>query len=692
MGIRGSIRQILTARCERRYDRELKSKRLTYKEWLEQKQEDLWEQEAAALSAAAPSSAAASSADVLILQASEGVLARNALELICRFFQSNPQAVLAYGDEDVSDPVTKAGRDPWFKPDWSPDTFLEYLYWGSITAVRRDWFQGLEPEPFFNREEAGEDIPDNGSARACVRKLSRRRYGELTASLAAAAGGFERSCEKIGHIPEILFRGEDKACQEGWDAVSMKEPMPHAGGRPQEPGRLQEQGMPMISVIIPSKDHPDLLARCLDALYGVMGDCRCQVLVVDNGSREENRVQIEALLQKAPVSAGYFYQPMEFNFSKMCNLGAQHAQGELLLFLNDDVELCCQGFLEKMAKKAMEPYAGAVGVKLYYPGSIRIQHAGIVNLPMGPVHKLQFLTDDRDYYDRYNRTDRNVLAVTGACLMVQKEKFYQAEGFSEALKVAFNDVELCFHLRELGYSNVVLNSIYAYHHESLSRGEDESREKLQRLMSERELLNRLHPGFRGRDPYYPEGLNRDCLDTGIRPAYVTAGNRIQQPAWRAGRLNLNGYRRDDCLLLRIERCDEECIQGYGVVLGDNNACYDKRLLLWRLKEASDGIPSGQTECLYVKPAGQYRPDLEQNMADQSHVALCGFWLDRTGEGIPTGEYLLGMTAQSLKDGTRLVNWSSRILKVGEKAGKVLTEKARREGLETGWRKKADKCR
>lgn len=666
MGIRESIRKKLIARCERRYDRELKAKKLTYEEWLKQKQAGCAEEEVPE----------ALEPDILILQSADGVLAEHALEQIRRFFRSNPEAVIAYGDEDVRDPVTGEERDPWFKPDWSPDTFLEGLYWGSMTAVRKDWLESTELGLLSCMEEASERNEKACCEDISVRKLPQEQYGKWMAVLAEAAGGFERSCKKIGHIPRILFHGRDKAWQEGWTGISMKKAAAQDGE--QSPDRAQ----PLISVIIPSKDHPQLLAQCLDALYGVIGNCRCEVLVVDNGSTQENRAQIEGLLQRAPVSAEYFYQPMEFNFSKMCNLGAQHARGALLLFLNDDVELCCQDLLEHMAGKAMEPYVGAVGVKLYYPGGSRIQHDGIVNLPMGPVHKLQFFTDDRAYYDSYNRVDRNVLAVTGACLMVEKEKFRQAEGFHEALKVAFNDVELCFDLWELGYHNVVLNSMHAYHHESLSRGEDESREKLKRLMEERELLYRLHPGLEGRDPYYPEGLNRDCLDTGIRPAYVTAGNHIQKPAWKAGRLKLQGYRRDDCLLLRFERCDEKCIQGYGVVLGDHNACYEKRLLLWRLPEKTDKpgcgkqpasgkqpsggvqLPSGEAEGLYMTLEGQYRPDLEENMADQSHVSLCGFWLDGAQEGIPKGEYLLGMAARSLKDGTRLVNWSSRVLTVG----------------------------
>ena len=168
---------------------------------------------------------------------------------------------------------------------------------------------------------------------------------------------------------------------------------------------------------------------------------------------------------------------MEFNFSKMCNLGAKAATGEYVLFLNDDIEAIDDVWLDAMLSHAQKKHVGAVGAKLYYPDSNTIQHAGITNLRLGPVHKMQFLQDVRPYYDGRNIFDCNVIAVTGACLMVRKTVFEECGGFSEDLAVAFNDVELCFRLYEAGYYNVQCNSAVLYHHESLSRGNDESKEK-----------------------------------------------------------------------------------------------------------------------------------------------------------------------------------------------------------------------
>ena len=115
------------------------------------------------------------------------------------------------------------------------------------------------------------------------------------------------------------------------------------------------------------------------------------------------------------------------------------------------------------------PHVGAVGAKLLYPDSDIIQHAGITNLRVGPAHKLQFLSDEKVHYYGKNRFVHDVMAVTGACLLLEKEIFERAGGFDEKLAVAFNDVDLCYTIYEMGYYNVVRNDVVLYHHESLSR-------------------------------------------------------------------------------------------------------------------------------------------------------------------------------------------------------------------------------
>lgn len=315
------------------------------------------------------------------------------------------------------------------------------------------------------------------------------------------------------------------------------------------------------------------------------------------------------------------------------------------MFLNDDIEAVSPGWLEELAEKARREWAGAVGIKLRYPDSDRIQHTGVVNIVLGPVHKLQFQEDNKCYYDGRNQGVWDYLAVTGACLMIRREVFEEAGGFEEQLQVAFNDVDLCFTLYELGYHNMVVNTFYLVHHESLSRGHDESEEDQKRLMQERDILYGRHPKLERKDPYYHPRLNRKRLDTTIRPAFEE-GRTI--PDRRICELaeDIEGVREDECLRLIVELATARRVQGYAVVLGSDNACFETKLL-FQDKEKGD---------LYqLEYTPQCRNDIAQNMPDQKNIALCGFEVDIIAP-LPPGEYRIGAVSRDVISGLRIVRW------------------------------------
>ena len=269
-----------------------------------------------------------------------------------------------------------------------------------------------------------------------------------------------------------------------------------------------------VSVIIPSKDNPRVLSTCIHSVMEGSTYRDFEIIVVDNGSNAKNRARIEQMREmlQEKYRFVYHYEPMEFNFSRMCNLGVSYATGDYILLLNDDIEITQDDWLEKLMEKAVLPHVGAVGAKLIYPGTEIIQHAGITNIHLGPAHKLQFRSDALEFYFKRNRLAMDVLGVTGACLLVKRSIYEQAGGLSEKLRVAFNDVEFCYHLHEMGYYNVVRNDVCLTHHESLSRGADDSTEKLRRLHMELNLLYELHPSVYGRDPFYHRYLIKDVLD------------------------------------------------------------------------------------------------------------------------------------------------------------------------------------
>lgn len=710
MGVREFVKRILTEKENRSYERRLRKLKITYGEWaeaLEAKQADALCRAEAMERAEPMDKAEAAGRDFIVICSSKGSLASNAIKNITCYFNAHPKAKLLYGDEDVwpgrSQGAGKSEerRSPWFKPDWSPDLLDSCLYFGSLMAVDSELFDRV-------KERCGAHLSRNGKKAFCkgemegvdYQVMDREAYEWWLYCCVLLAEGYLKGSVAVGHVPAILFHCEDENEQmkfldatawfkEGRERLAQEFEKNRAAGETSGEKRTDDEAVnPVVSIVIPSKDQPEILEKCLQgcllaAHTSPAESLPLEILLVDNGSSQENRARVEETVSRLSTPffhVRYLYQPMEFHFSRMCNLGAEQAEGQFLLFLNDDVELCQPGCIKKMAAMAERPFTGAVGMKLLYPDSDRIQHAGITNLPMGPVHKLQFLNDSECYYYSANKVNRNMLAVTGACLMVEKDKFWEAGGFSEDLRVAFNDVDLCFRLYELGYWNVCINETHAFHHESLSRGADESAEKLGRLLGERDRLYERHPKLQGVDPFYSDYLNREGLDTRIRPAYVTAGNKAQQVSQVSGRFDPAGCRQDDCLMVRIEDSRDGRISGYSVVLGDNNACYEFNLLFCGQEKKTvsqmDKRPVTQAKAerqggnnagnIYAVPLeGQYRPDLEENMPDQVHVGLSGFAAELAKGALMPGNYRLGMAARNRVTGLWLINWSNRFFCVKE---------------------------
>ena len=638
MGLRDLAKQVLIEQQNRRYEKLLGQKQTSYAQWTERRM----------LFAEGESNIV--SADYQVFVADYGRLSADAGIKIDCYFKDHPEIMIAYGDEDVWGSQQQEASDPWFKPDWSPDVFKHHNYLGGVIIMRKTLISSVE---------RGEDSFENWVYR-CVEQV----------------GGFQKDCKAIGHISEVLFHYESlEIMREKLKPTIINKVINKAEDVEQEEEQNLEKNEDLLSIIIPSKDNPAVLKKCVESIINTCENLMYEVIVVDNGSTEENKVTIDVFLQEMSTQEHlmyYLYYPMEFHFSKMCNLGARAAKGNVFLFLNDDVELCQESGIEDLLKNAKCAYTGAVGLKLYYPDSRRMQHAGIVNLPMGPVHKLQFMEDDKEYYFDSNQCPKDVIAVTAACMMVEKEKFLEAGGFPMDLRVAFNDVSLCFRLFELGYHNVCRNDFYAYHHESLSRGDDESTEKLERLMQERDVLYQKHPAMQGYDPYYSVHFSREGLDTRIRPIYETCKNQVQKPERESVTMLQNevleGYREDACVLVRVESFVENKLQGYGVVLGDNNACYDKYVLL------QDEV--GKVYQLAIE--GQYRPDLVENLPDQVNVGLSGFCMDVTkaiateqtarsgGNGVTglfSGRYRVGVLARNRVGSLVLYNWSNRYIDI-----------------------------
>ena len=625
MGLKETVKQLWTLKIEKEYRRLLSERKVSYADWAKMQEK----------TASSIREKSADNGYVLFVQ-KQGRLSEHALAWIEECFAANPKAQMIYGDEDFLGEEGER-KNPWYKPCWSPDAYQSQFYPGSVIALRKEV---CEQGAFF--ENAGEI---HALISDCIHKI----------------GGFEKSCESIVRCNKILFHVNDKKVWQNYLQTKVE-------------GEVTEKIANDISVIIPSKDNPGILKNCLESLKDIQG---LEIIVVDNGSSDKNREQIEEMTKLIGCDAmrnqkiQYLYQPMEFNFSRMCNMGAEAAGGKYLLFLNDDIEVCGTEWIYAMRAKAIRPYVGAVGLKLYYPDSVRIQHAGITNLPVGPVHKMQFMLDEGSIYFDKNKANVNCIAVTGACLLIDRDKYAEVGGFKESLRVAYNDVDLGFALYEAGYQNVVINEYFAYHHESLSRGSDESEEKRARLQREREHLYEMHPALNGEDPYYPDGLFKEGLDSRIVPEYINGRNFIQQACVMPLSEETGGIRVDNCVLLGIELSENGRIKGYGVVLGDNNACYDRYIVLEPCGVDDQGqvIPGtkGKGDVFTILTQPMYRQDLEENLPDQKNVAMSGFYIRLTDEECkklnPGRTYRVGVMAMHKINKGKLLNWSGRYFKI-----------------------------
>ncbi len=435
----------------------------------------------------------------------DDVITEDALYEMAMKINENPEYDFIYSDEDkITDDGTKR-YSPFFKPEWSPDFFMSQMYTNHLAIYRasivkkigglRPAYDGAQDYDFTLRFM--EHTYDSHVAH--VPKILyhwRARPESLAAAPSAKSYALEAvKNAKIDALKRRNIKGYPEYVSDMFQYHIVYEPT----------------GYPLVSIIIPSKDHFHILKQCIDSIYRYTDYPNYEIIVVDNGSGAYNREKIQDYLLRKGVQ--YLYQVEDFNFSRMCNRGAEAARGEYYLFLNDDIEVFDKEWLGRMVGQAMQRYTGAVGAKLLYPQSSKIQHCGIVKLPIGPSHTLLFEKDEIPYYYGRNRLDVNYSSVTGACLMISKEKFRQAGKFDESFPIAYNDVDLCYKLLEWGYYNVVRNDVVAYHHESISRGDDNTDAwKQERLLKERIRLECIHDEL-VEDFFYNRNLNpigNDC--------------------------------------------------------------------------------------------------------------------------------------------------------------------------------------
>lgn len=446
----------------------------------------------------------------------DDVLAPNALYEVVKMLNEDETLDFIYSDEDKLSEDGKHRHQPHFKPDWSPDTMMSLMYTCHLGVYRKrigdelEWlrtgFEGAQDYDFTLRFT--EKTKNIGHVTKILYHWRERK--ESTAINPEAKDYIVDATKKVK--TEALQRRGYEAQLEWVDNIY------------QFRVNYKPVGNPKISVIIPSKDNFDVYRRCIETLTEKTKYKNYEIVTVDNGSSEENRKKYEQY--NKDKAQKYIYKPMDFNFSKMCNIGVENSDGELVLLLNDDMEIIDGEWMERMAGHAMLPYTGAVGAKLLYPNSTLIQHTGVFSFDCGPSHALCRYDDSILFNFCRNKIEYNYSAVTAACLMVTRKKYLEAGGLDESFAVAYNDVKFCFDLLKKGYYNVVRTDAVLYHHESLSRGSDVlDKAKYERLLKERRRLYDIHPSLEGKDPFYNPNLTMrrgDCtVEGGLDNLYLS---------------------------------------------------------------------------------------------------------------------------------------------------------------------------
>jgi O-antigen biosynthesis protein len=457
------------------------------------------------ISAASNSALELATGEFIALLDNDDELTPDALYENALLLNEHPDADMIYSDEDK---ITEEGErhSPFFKPDWSPDLILSQMYTCHLGVYRTK----------LAREIGGFRVGFEGS----------QDYDFVLR--------FTEKTDKIFHIPKILYhwRTIAESTASGMDAKGYA----HKAGTKALVEAVERRGVkavvedvgsypghylvryllddePLISIVIPTRDKPELIGPCLESIFQKTKYRNFEVIVVDNGSVEQETLNIFKRWSNQEAKRFRLLRlEIPFNYSRLNNEAVRIARGELILLLNNDVEVITANWLEDMAAQAIRSSVGAVGAKLLYPDDT-VQHSGVI-LGIGGVANHSHRGFDRHspgYFGRAIITS-NYAAVTGACLMVRKKLFEQVGGLNEELAVAFNDVDFCLKLYKEGFYNVLLPHVQLYHYESKSRGQEDTPEKIKRFNKEVSLMQQKWGDLLLNDPFYNCNLTKERED------------------------------------------------------------------------------------------------------------------------------------------------------------------------------------
>lgn len=437
----------------------------------------------------------------------DDTLAPFALHEVVRAINAQPEADFFYSDEDKIDEEGKRRFDPHFKPDWSPDTLRSHNYICHLAVYRHDLMHqvGGFRAGYDGSQDYDLILRATEKARAIVHIPKILYHWRVGAGSTAG----DHTAKMYAYV------AARKALASHLERSGISAPVEKVGVRGTYRIRYPLPSQPLVSIIIPTQDQAKVLKVCLDSLNKNTYQ-NVEIILIENHSTEPATFALYQELTQRP-NLRLLTWTKEFNYASVNNFAAQEARGEILLFLNNDMEVITPDWIEEMLCHALRPGVGVVGAKLYFPDG-KIQHGGVILGMRGIAdHAHRFEPRESIGYQHRLIATQNLSAVTGACMMMRADLFRKLGGFDERFVLAFNDIDLCLKARAEGYLVVWTPFAELYHHESKTRGLDISPTKFRRLQNEISVFQskwgkQLVTG----DPYYNPNLTLDSENFGVR--------------------------------------------------------------------------------------------------------------------------------------------------------------------------------
>ena len=452
--------------------------------------------------------------DYVLFADHDDELTPDALYEFVKELQTHPEARLLYADEDKMSMDGHKYFQPHFKPDYNEylENTVNYICHPLMVQTSLIHETGL----FDSAYEGAQDYD-------YILRLTERVEPEQIRHIPRILYHWRAHEDSTAENPEskaYAFEAGCRAVQTHYERLGVK-----AKVFPGEfPGlyrtRFIRSQDPLISIIIPNKDHIDDLKRCMSSIDRLSSYRNYEYIIVENNSEKEETFKYYRELMTVFGRNGrgsVVTWEGAFNFSAINNFGAGFARGEYLLLLNNDTEVISPGWLEEMLGLCMQEGIGAVGARLYYEDDT-IQHAGVV-IGFGGIAGHCFVMQPRGTTGYMHRIicTQEYSAVTAACMLIRRSAFDQVNGLSEELAVAFNDIDFCLKLREAGYRIIYAPYAELYHYESKSRGLEDTPDKIARFNREMSVFEKKWPDIlRDGDPYYNPNLTLKSQDFSLR--------------------------------------------------------------------------------------------------------------------------------------------------------------------------------